>query len=78
VNSLAPYVGILVDWSVWHERGDGFVILRYFADAAALIHPEDGMRGAKLWLQANAARIRVLVVGIATVVPATFLKSPGG
>ncbi|WP_180899676.1 hypothetical protein [Martelella soudanensis] len=59
----------LADWTDWLDRGDPFVTLRIFADAESLHRPEDGAREAKAWLQSNSDRIKLLVKGMATVVP---------
>jgi hypothetical protein len=53
----------------WLDRGQPFAVLRLFADAEALVHPEGGARLAKQWLQDNVARMRHSVLGIASVVP---------
>jgi hypothetical protein len=61
----------LAEWDHWLGRGQSFAVLRVFASEAALIHPEGGARSAKAWMRENGARIRHLVLGLASVVPGT-------
>ncbi|MCO6184840.1 hypothetical protein [Rhizobium sp. L1K21] len=63
----------LADWAAWLDRGDPFVTLRVFTDSESLRRPDGGGREAKAWLQSNSARIKTLVKGMATVVPADQL-----
>jgi hypothetical protein len=58
------------DWSRWLDRGEPFAILRVFADADSLVHPEGGARNAKRWLQERGKDIRRGMLGMASVVPA--------
>jgi hypothetical protein len=70
----APTLGdqtlFLTEWSHWLDRNERFATVRLFLDADALAHPEGGAREAKTWLRENAVRIRHLVLGMATIVPA--------
>jgi hypothetical protein len=43
----------------------------------ALERPDGGVKAAKTWLQKNAARIKRLVIGIATVIPEDGMKKHG-
>ncbi len=68
--TLQDYLAFLATWSEWLDRGEAFATFRHFTDPASLHHPEGGARDAKAWLQANVERVRSLVVGMATIVPA--------
>lgn len=63
-------IGFFSEWTGWLDRGEPFATLRVFSDAASLERPEGGAKEAKAWLQANAERVKSLVMGMATVVPA--------
>jgi hypothetical protein len=72
--TLEEQIGFLGDWNRWLDRGEPFATLRLFADEQSLVHPEGGAREARNWLQANAARLRAQVRGMATIVPASHLE----
>jgi len=69
-TTLDEQIGFFSEWNGWLDRGEPFVTLRVFSDAASLERPEGGAKEAKAWLQANAQRVKSLVMGMATVVPA--------
>ncbi len=68
-TTLDEQIGFLCEWNSWLDRGEPFVTLRIFSDAASLERPEGSAKEAKAWLQANAGRVKSLVMGMATVVP---------
>jgi hypothetical protein len=68
--TLGDQIAFLAEWSRWLDRNERFATLRLFFDADALAHPEGGAREAKTWLKENAERVRRLVLGLATIVPA--------
>ncbi|MFT4117204.1 hypothetical protein [Bradyrhizobium sp.] len=70
VTTLDEQVGFFSEWNGWLDRGEPFITLRVFSDAASLERPEGGAKEAKAWLQANADRVKSLVMGMATIVPA--------
>ncbi len=74
VMSLEDQLDFLSEWATWLDRGEVFATLRVFGDSDALKRPEGGAKEAKAWLQANAVRIKQLVIGMATVVPAAALE----
>ncbi|WP_166302495.1 hypothetical protein [Bradyrhizobium sp. 2S1] len=63
-------LAFFADWMTWLNRGEAFATLRVFADADALTRQQGSGREAKAWLHANGERLKALVVGMATVVPA--------
>ncbi len=67
-------LAFLSDWTSWLDRDEPFATLRVFADVDALKRPEGSAKEAKAWLQSNAARIKRLVIGMATVVPTQALE----
>lgn len=73
----AEHRGLLAEWNRWLDRGERFATLRVFADGDALVRPDGAARDAGAWLQANAARMRAQVLGMATVVPAGQLGCVG-
>ena len=68
-TTLDEHMRFFREWNSWLDRGEPFITLRVFTDAASLERPEGGGKEAKAWLQANADRVKSLVLGIATVVP---------
>lgn len=65
------------DWEGWLDRGERFATLRLYADVAAHSYPDGGAKEKKRWFQANGARVKTLVVGMASVVPSEILEKVG-
>ncbi|WP_033920790.1 hypothetical protein [Sphingomonas sp. 37zxx] len=72
--TLDEQMAFLADWTSWLDRGERFATLRVFAGTDALARAEGGAKETKMWLQTNKDRIKALVVGMATVVPAERLE----
>jgi hypothetical protein len=75
--TLDEQILFLETWAGWLDRGEPFATFRIFADMQALERPDGGVKAAKTWLQKNAARIKRLVIGIATVIPEDGMKKHG-
>lgn len=73
-TSLEEQLDFFSDWTAWLDRGETFATLRVFTDPDALKRPDGGAKEAKAWLQSNGERIKQLVIGMATVVPASALE----
>ncbi|KAA1184759.1 hypothetical protein FP026_05160 [Rhizobium tropici] len=71
-GSMSPeeQLAFLSDWTSWLDRGEPFSTLRVLTDVDATKRPEGDAGEAKAWLQSNGERIKRLVIGMATVVPA--------
>ncbi|MBS0220171.1 MAG: hypothetical protein JSR91_05455 [Proteobacteria bacterium] len=75
--TVEDHAAFLAEWTRWLDRGERFATLRWFVDSEALAHPEGAGPAAKVWLQANAARLRAQVLGMATIVPPESLERVG-
>jgi hypothetical protein len=61
------------EWDGWLDCGERFATLRVYLDIESHTHPEGGAREKKRWYQANSDRVKSLVVGMASVLPAAIL-----
>lgn len=52
------------------DRGEFFATLRIYVDEDALARPQGSGQESKAWFQNNGERLKTLVLGMATVVPA--------
>lgn len=56
------------------DRGEFFATLRVYADEDALARPQGSGQESKAWFQNNGERLKSLVLGMATVMPANRVE----